>query len=301
MEHTHEFHFADLDELLRSIEFADARTRSRRSSVREEGNRYGWFRSTSMSDAISLYREGWPEGRNRVIALADNFNFLKGKPPQRWDFTRLPTGSTVDIGAYVVGEPNDMVTWRPPERRKLRITINLAVWSRVTPGAFYLRGGVAAALVDALQRYGHDVEVVVAAYSRHYCNPDEGCERCGEVGYPGGTINSLVTWYAKQRHEPLDLASLAFSLSHPSAFRRFVFRVRESFLPNITQDVHMLDVSPHDYGRSIDIPRDNPWHGDIYFGPLTDQVDWADMSAVTNWFLDELKAQDIEFLRGWHA
>ena len=300
-EHTHEFHFEDLDDVIRTIQFATPRTMRRTSSVREEPHRYGWFRSTSMQDAIDLYQNGWREGRERVLALSDNFKFLDGKPPPKWDFTRQPTGSVVDIGAHVMGEPNDMVTWRPPERKRIVITMNLAVWSDVTPGAFYLRGGVATALVDALQRYGHDVEVRVAAYSRHYCAQGEGCDRCGEIGYPGQTVNSLVTWPAKKFHEALDLSALAFSLSHPSAFRRFVFRIRECFLPEIVPGVPMLDVSPHDYGKSIDIPAESPWRGDVYFGPLTNQVPWFDMKAVTNWFLDELKAQDIEFLRGWHA
>jgi hypothetical protein len=302
MARTHEFHFDDLDDVINVVEHAQPRTVARRSSVREEANRYGWFRSTSMQDAIDLYREGWADGRDRVLALADNFKFLHGKPPPKWDFTRQPTGAVVDIGAHNAGEPNDMVTWQPPERKHIRITINLAVWSRVTPGAFYLRGGMAAALVDALQRHGHDVEVIVAAYSRHYCNlREETCERCGEAGYPGEQQNSLITWAAKKRHEPLDIAGLAFSIAHPSAFRRFVFRLRECLLPEIVEGVHMLDVSPHDYGKSIDLPHGNPWHGDIYFGPLANQVDWGDMMAVTDWFLDTLKAQDIEFLRGWNA
>ncbi len=300
-EFTHEFHFHDLDDLITTIETAEARTRHRRSSIREEPNRQGWFRTRSMSDAITLYREGWEEGRNRVLALADNFNFLRGKPPPKWDFSRQPTGSVVDLAAHLVGEPNDMITWRPPERKRITITINLAVWTRVTPGAFYLRGGIAAALVDALQRHGHDTEVVVRAYSRHYCHEDEGCGRCREIGYPGRTLNSLVSWHAKKFHEELDISSLAFSLSHPSAFRRFVFRVRECFLPDIMPGMHMLDVSPHDYGRSIDIPESSPWRGDIYFGPLADQVNWSDMNAVTDWFIDAIKQQDIEFLRGWHA
>jgi hypothetical protein len=298
-EFTHELNFNDLEDLINTLETAEARTRVRRSSVREEPNRTGWFRSTSMTDAISIYREGWIEGRNRVLALADNFNFLQGKPPPKWDFARQPTGSVVDIGAHTMGEPNDMISWRPPERKRITITFNLAVWTRVTPGAFYLRGGVAAALVDALQRYGHDVEVIIAAYSRHYCHRNERCERCNEYGYPGGTRNSLVTWPAKKFHEALNITDLAFSLAHPSAFRRFVFRARECFLPEIMPGHHMIDVSPHDYGKSIDLPPH--LRGDIYFGPLADQVNWSDMPAVTDWFLDTLKQQDIEFLRGWNA
>jgi hypothetical protein len=300
-EFTHEYHFNDLDDLIHTIEHADTRSIHRRSSIREEPDRNGWFRSKSMADAISIYRDGWREGRDRVIALADNFNFLQGKPPPKWDFMRQPTGRVVDIGAHMAGEPNDMITWRPPDRKRITITINLAVWARVTPGAFYLRGGVAAALVDALERYGDDVEVNVAAYSRHYCDPSERCDRCGEVGYPAGTINSLVTWPAKKFHEPLDLTDLAFSLAHPSAFRRFVFRVRECFLTDIVPGVNMLDASPHDYGKSIDLPHGSPWKGDIYFGPLADQVRWNEMSNVTDWFVETLKQQDIEFLRGWNA
>jgi len=296
---THELHFNDLDDVIQAISSADPKTQYRRSSVREEPHRRGWFRSTSMQDAIDLYREGWEEGRNRVLALADNFKFLEGKPPPKWDFARQPTGAVVDIGAHNAGEPNDMITWQPPERKRVTVTFNLAVWSNVTPGAFYLRGGIAAALVDALQRYGHDVEVRIAAHSRLYCHHSERCERCGEVGYPGDTFNSLITWPAKTFHEPLNITALAFSLSHPSAFRRFVFRLRECFLPEITPGVHALDVSPHDYGKSIDLPPEG--RGDIYFGPLTNQVDWTDMMAVTDWFLDTLKEQHIEFLRGWHA
>lgn len=295
----HEFNFEDLDDIINTITNAEPRTQHRRSSVREEPNRNGWFRSNSMQDAITIYQEGWKDGRDRVIALADNFKFLEGKPPPKWDFSRQPTGAVVDIGAHNMGEPNDMITWQPPERKRITLTFNLAVWSSVTPGAFYLRGGIAAALVDALQRYGHDVEVNIAAYSRHYCHASEQCERCGEIGYPGETINSLITWKAKKFHEALDLTALAFSLAHPSAFRRFVFRVRECFLPEIVSGIHMLDISPHDYGKSIDLPPER--RGDIYFGPLTNQVDWVDMMAVTEWFLDTLKEQRIEFLRGWNA
>lgn len=115
-------------------------------------------------------------------------------------------GDTVDMGRYITGEPECMMslTDGTPRGRRVRILFNLAAPSFVEADDMASAQKRITRLVDALEAKNVRVAMVGVASS----TPDH---------------TEIVT---KQYHEPLDLNAIAVA-THPSFFRRLVFRVIE--------------------------------------------------------------------------
>ncbi|GAA2449069.1 DUF7192 family protein [Streptomyces macrosporus] len=167
-------------------------------------------------EALRLATDGWtqvvPEADVSVAALREHVRdevLTTSLVP-----TRDVTGSEVDVGAYLAGEPEcmvDAVPQRISTRGRVVTFLVPAAYVNTTPHAFVRNRGLAlAALCSAIVTAGHSVEI----WSGFCARLDEG--RCAAVA----RVVSAA--------EPLDLGRLVFSLAHPAMLRRLWLAVWDS-------------------------------------------------------------------------
>jgi hypothetical protein len=175
-----------------------------------------WCGSESFDEARTLALEGWPEGRELVGHILSDVETQMDVETQQigWDVT----GDFVDVGAYVTGQPENMMRFEPvPERARVaRLLMNMSVSSGVTPETIRWRGATLLALIDKLEASGVRVELDMA-----YC-----CTRGSQ--HQGTWLVNL-----KRAEEPVHLDLMAFHLTHPSSFRRIFF----SFVEQCSKEV----------------------------------------------------------------
>lgn len=181
----------------------------------------------SWEEALRLARDGWttvlPEVDAEVAELRERVRdevSSMGLVPT-WDVT----GSEVDVGAYLSGEPECMVDAVPQ-----RISTRGRVVSFVVPAGFvhttphsavHNRGVALAALCSAITASGHSVEVW-----------------SGFCAYVGGTERFAATARVVSAAEPLDMGRLMFVMAHPAMLRRLWLAVWDGAEEPVARRVH---------------------------------------------------------------
>jgi hypothetical protein len=181
--------------------------------------RYGddaWCGAT-WREALQLAEDGWttvlPEMDAEVAELRSRVGdeVLTTKLVPTWDVT----GSEVDIGAYLSGEPEcmvDAVPQRISARGRVVTFLVPAGFINTTPhSAVHHRGVALAALCASILAAGHSVEIWSG-----FCTYVSETERFTSVA----RVVSAA--------EPLDMGRLMFVMAHPAMFRRLWFAVWDS-------------------------------------------------------------------------
>lgn len=218
------------------------REHSRSSQRPEVGDRV-WFGSRDMDHARQLAREGWPEGRDKALALAEPLLAHKA-------IGRAP-GAYLDVaGAYPVcalaaaGDPMNMLNPEPVEDQNKPI-ISLAInntYSAAISAAHVMNTGAALlAVVDALESAGARIELWMC--------------RCGRQN--DAMVSNLLK--LKGAGETLDRDRLAFLIAHPSSQRRLGFAMDEAC--DLAAHVNW---GPGGYGWPGQIPDDLLPEGTVY-------------------------------------
>ena len=199
-------HVVFADSLHEATRFLEETPRKWLARFSQSSHDREWF-GGSYENALKLARDGWPEG---VASLAAAVRIL---PPQdkarSWSYD--VAGDQPDVARYLGGELKHMR--RRGHERKKKPVVCLAIQANASAGvsaaAMVQYGSVMVGLIDALEAAGRRVEL----YS---------------VG--ASTLNgrTLVTgWKVKAADDVLDLSAVAFSIGHPSAFRRLHFALFE--------------------------------------------------------------------------
>lgn len=180
------------------------------SSRRKES---GWHGGT-LDEAMRMAVQGYPGGalrlRKRLGAYAGIHK--SRRPAPRWDVS----GSAVDVGRYLAGEPDCMVETVRVARQSpvLRIAVERAVSHTVSADDIEATGASVLALVEGLRTAGIPSEVWVT----FTVAPGRG----------GGSWQWMSTQVLIQEAgRPIDLDVLAYWAMHPTALRRLVFSVWE--------------------------------------------------------------------------
>lgn len=178
------------------------------------------------------------------------------------------SGTDVDVGRFLDGEPECMVDFQPgpAQRRTVTVAFNVFISSGVDRQRFLRRGAAIAALVDALERSGLRCEVIM-----HF----RGMGRREVLD---------VETVLKPVAEPLDLERLAFAACDVSVCRRLVLA----------------------YGAAL-TERESCWHpkhgarpaperkvGDVYLDGLVLGGPWGSDREAAAWVLDRLREQGVE-------
>lgn len=239
-----------------------------RHSRKVRGSGGGWAGTSTWQEAVDLARSGWQEGVKRLSdlrdALMDDVGTLIPEPVPIMDVA----GEVVDVGAFVTGQPEHMVTWFDDDgrTRQIHVVVNITASANKSKESMMMRGLLAAGLVDSLEHAGHRVRLDV-------------------VSSHGGSRKYGMIAHLKRESEVLDLERVVFACAHPSMLRRIVFGVMESVPNKRARDdigVGFTYGYPSDEYKHL-FPDGKP---DIYIG-----------NAQNASNMDEVKDQVVEYLR----
>jgi len=242
------------------------------ASREEYGKTKPWAGTSHFPEAAQLARDGWHEGAKRLADLRDRLAESVGELLPETVYMMDVTGFDVDVGAYLAGEPECMVTTAqmPGASKQIHMAVNVSNSAYVDPEAMIMRGLLAAGVVDALEAMGHRVtlDVIIPTVNR-WENTHNNC-------------NIIVQ--LKQADEVLDVERVAYACAHPSMLRRLSFGIKES-LPKEWQQGTGVGGG---YGQPVDeveftYPDEQP---DIYIG-----------NANTASNMEEVLDQVVQYLR----
>lgn len=183
------------------------------------------FYGDSFDGATTLASKGWAEGAGRALALRASIDgairdvVCARQAGYGWEVS----GDFVDVGKFLVGEPECFVTTVADGEcatgRVVRLVANIAASAAVTQESLFCRGAVVVAAIDILESLGHRVELTVARGTTT----------------KGKTLEIFVP--VKSASQPLDIDRLAFCLCHPAFLRRLTWSVSEQhgFIPHQTK------------------------------------------------------------------
>ena len=226
----------EFESLHESLVYAGANT-DRRSSDKERDS--SWAGSKSLDDAVKLGIDGYTDIRPQVdemfSKMEEHINMSLGDVfEMKHDFG----GDSVDIDRFLMGVPECMIDYEstPAGRmgRVVRVLVNGAASSAVSPERIMQRGVLACALVDTLSKLGVGVEVWLESATLDHNT--------------GEKHSQLIKMHSSE--ERLDIDNLMFALAHPSMLRRIGFSIleRTQWMPakRIAQD-------GAGYGRPTDL------------------------------------------------
>jgi hypothetical protein len=225
----------------------------------------------SWHEALRLATDGWvrevPQVDISVAALREHTRdeMATTQLVPVWDVT----GSEVDVGAYLAGEPECMVD-AAPQRLSVqgRVVTFLvpATYANTTPHAYVRNRGMAlAALCSAIIAAGHSVEV----WSGFCVHAEE--ERCAAVA----RVISAA--------EPFDMGRLIFVMAHPAMLRRVWIGVWDSAPPPLAR---LMKRNVYGFGPRTCYPDDLPdGIRDPYVFPYLEPADpqWETAESAMVW------------------
>lgn len=349
--------FDSLEEFLRHLKTTEhdfreevmQQLRLRKSELSSEYNIDQMFKNQSMrrnlhfnmchsfADAMKLAEYGWPEGRDRVAQKEAEIRNIMRDMIEAPSFFHDHIGEEVDVAEYLQGTPEHMIGYDVTQTRHkfLRITVDVncrcdACGRRAhdakpnPPEWAMIRGAVVSLLVQALLRYGFQVEVVVGAVAFHAARDNWALANRRDsrqlgTGYKHTTLVTI--------HRPgwlFDFDRIVFCTAHEGFTRKLLFRHEEAWIIDKLGGwpwmiTHWGD--PPMVGRvdqyAADRPRAMPEMGesDIHLDSYPVMVNrlqheqslsrknayaaandtFANVTAGARWLLDRLKGVGITF------
>lgn len=205
----HEINFSSFEDFLKA---------SRKNAREDESSHTGspQFTGTrSYNEAVELARKGWPEGRNAMEMVRSEISTKIYQKIQKQEVYRDVAGAYVDVGAFLSGEPENMMEFHEVEKpgpRVVKLAIKGNYNCNLSKEKVNWWGVAVLALIDSLEYAGTRVEIDwVASIYNHKDQHTRSVTRCN----------------IKQSDEALDVDRLAFMLGHPSMLRRLWFGVAE--------------------------------------------------------------------------
>ena len=198
------------------VRFAECTTSTFSSPPSRESGRKHFFGTETFEDAIVLFGTGWREGAGKIASLKAGYDaFLAAAVDAKarshgYDVT----GHYIDVGRYLTGEPEcfgvEVDEGSEISTKVAGIRLNSCVSGSVSADDIINRGLTVLLAVDLLESCGIRCEVIVSQ-ATEYCNTIE---------------ESNVT--VKRAKDAVDIDRLAFTIAHPSFFRRFGFAFCEA-------------------------------------------------------------------------
>jgi len=170
-----------------------------------------WNGNVTASQALDLGAHGWPDGLAKIAPVIARVDDLIAHALPVKVLAYDVVGDAPDVGAYLSGVPENMLTAEDGERpnHMARIIINVGASSSVSAETLEARGVIACALVDALERSGFRCEIIAAFETR------------------GDGVTYAARVMLKRAEEALSMDMLTFPLVHPAMLRRVMMRCVE--------------------------------------------------------------------------
>lgn len=243
-----------------------------------------WSKTTSFQHALKLAKEGWQEGLSKMQSLSVELGKISSKIMKQTYKNDL-VGAWIDIGAFVSGQPDCMVTTQNEEvtgsgvKKLIKVVLNVSITNGVSSEVVAIRGACAYALVQALEIAGYNVEVIVVNSARKIVKKN-GIEKKFTLSFP-----------LKLAQETLEFDRLAFIMGNPSMNRRLCFSIKERLQSEVVQSIGFHSSSG--YGTSTDVSTEE--QGDIYIGCAKgNEKQWLSEANAKAWIIEQLKNQGVQ-------
>ncbi len=233
-----------LDDALFRLQPNQAPNRSDMASVNNCASE-GWDLNTPFDRAVYLATHGWQE---RVEEVEACMRLVQQLVSDSWGASHDVAGDAVDVGAFLDGTPECMISFHTPKRQSVNMVVSISASASADAPRLFNRGIAIAAAVYALQCAGTPVSLRVF----------ESCTSGGERFNTSIEVNPFGNY--------LDPARLAFWLSHPAALRRCFFRYQEQ-APTKIRETFGFHCGGG-YGKPADPPKDSEEIRDSVYVPF---------------------------------
>lgn len=249
------------------------------------------FTETESFDAAArLAENGWSDVRPKVDAILEP---LREKLAEVLDVTverwHDIIGAEPDIDRFVAGEFECM--WdeihvpTPTNGKVFTLLLTNAVNCGVSTATILKRGAALAALVEAFQIMGCELEIWVETSVR-----DRAGGWYGDDGKPRQVYSTLVCVH--RAGENLDVNNVMFPLGHPSWLRRLWFGFAEG--ADMTTRKHFgFGTGFGGYGQAFDEATLDREVGASIVLAMGANQNWADGDDTVEWILNQLKIQGV--------
>ena len=242
--------FESWDELLDLVEPPPIQSGS--SGLRDPTTDNRWYGTRDVMHCLKLAREGWPEGTAHLVKASGELAELLTSGGDAAISRLSESGDEVDMDRFIEGDPENMVEYQMKEYtggkggRIVKLLVNITSGCDIRDSSIFLRGAVAMAFVDMLEKNGYRVELWI-----------------GEVGIACDR-NIFIRALLKPANQSFDIDRIAFALCNPSVQRRLFFRLYE----HLPED--LWNVERHVYG-SVGVFND-PDPEVIEFGAINNRL-----------------------------
>lgn len=196
-------------------------------NLSSETGDYDFCKTRSLEEAKELCKYGYHDNFEKLVELKntlEKYIKLSRKKSKQYNFY---VGYAPDVKAYLEGNPLSMLNRQYPKRQHIDIYFNAANLAMASSSEIFNRGAITLSIVEILENMGFSVGLNVFTMSSEY----------NQIHY--------VKLNLKKSGERLNIQKLFFPFSHPSFFRRLVFRLMEQ-TPDITS------AWTSGYGRTCD-------------------------------------------------
>jgi len=178
-----------------------------------------FFASKDWQEHTQWMRTGYQEGRRIFDRERKGSGIAVGAPVvESFESVYGPAGGSVDMGRFMAGEPDCMVSHELVEAEGSGDIITILAAGNchygVKPVELARYGVALAVAVDLLEANGYRVELLM----------NYSIEGCSETN--NRTLEHVVP--VKRSDEPLDVDRVIKTVVYPGFFRRTVFRAREA-------------------------------------------------------------------------
>ncbi len=166
-----------------------------------------WYGTPDMNKALKLALHGWNEGIEASEEIIEEITTEYSKDKKR--ISSL-VGGQVNVGKMLSGNPKHMIKRKKQNKKKVTtLFVECAMIHSISPIYAAIRAATICAIADLIEQNGYSCEInAVMIVSRNGTHTLPGAQMCVTL---------------KQANERLNLSDVAFSLGHPSFFRRMIF------------------------------------------------------------------------------
>jgi len=211
----HRYHFETLTALVDYVEKAPIYPCYKEGAGKASYGDGNWHGTKDLPEALSLARNGWPVGRNKLVAA---FTAAQAQFIMEAAFNMDVAGAYPIVALAVAGDPCNMVDLAPIEKRNkpiVRLVANMVASATYKAEEMINYGAAVLSYLDGLESAGFRCELTWQYF----------------VGLNVGSGCYNLTVIAKQAEEPMELDKLAFMWINPSMSRRLGFQHCQSKQP----------------------------------------------------------------------
>lgn len=166
-----------------------------------------WYGTPNMNAALDLAANGWAEGIEAAEQILEEITTEYSSSKKRINSL---AGGQVSVGRMLSGNPKHMKKKaKQPKKRVVTLFVESAIINSVSAVNVAIRAATVCAIADLIEQQGYSCEInAVMMISKNSTHTLPGAQMCVTL---------------KNSNERLNLSDVAFSLGHPSFFRRMIF------------------------------------------------------------------------------